>query len=139
MTRKIVIRTLGVVIGLPVVLVLVAGVSFYAFFYDLNRANGTLVSSGQEREYLLHVPRNYDPSKPTPLVISLHAAAMWPATQMETSQWNRVADEHGFLVVYPSGTTMTGSGIGVLPKIWLLSHDADLAANVTFISDLAHA
>ena len=95
MTRKIVIRTLGVVIGLPVVLVLVAGVSFYAFFYDLNRANGTLVSSGQEREYLLHVPRNYDPSKPTPLVISLHAAAMWPATQMETSQWNRVADEHG--------------------------------------------
>ena len=134
--RKIVIRALLVLIGLPVVLVLVALVSFYVSFYALHRADGTIVSSGQEREYLLHVPRNYDPTKPTPLVISLHAAAMWPATQMETSQWNRVADEHGFLVVYPSGTTMRGGGTGVLPKIWLLSHDANLAANVTFISDL---
>ena len=39
-TKKIVIGALVVVIGLPVVLVLVAVVSFYA----LNRANGTMVS-----------------------------------------------------------------------------------------------
>lgn len=39
MTRKIVIRTLGVVIGLPVVLVLVAGVSFYAI--DRSRTEAT--------------------------------------------------------------------------------------------------
>ena len=87
-TRKIVIRAVVVVIGLPVVLVLVAVVSFYLSFYALNRANGTIVSSGQKREYLLYVPRSYDRTKPTPLVISMHAAALWPATQMETSQWN---------------------------------------------------
>ncbi len=135
-TRKIVIGALVVVIGLPVVLVLVAVVSFYVSFYALNRANGTIVSSGQKREYLLYVPRSYDRTKPTPLVISMHAAALWPAAQMETSQWNKVADEHGFIVVYPSGTTLRGGGTGVLPKVWLLRPEADLLANVTFISEL---
>ena len=135
-TRKIVIGALVAVIGLPVVLVLVAVVSFYVSFYALNRANGTIVSSGQKREYLLYVPRSYDRTTPTSLVISMHAAALWPATQMETSQWNKVADEHGFIVVYPSGTTLRGGGAGVLPKVWLLRPEADLLANVTFISEL---
>ena len=138
-TRKIVIGAVLVIIGLPVVLVLIAGVSFYALmsFYALNRTNGTIVSSGQKREYLLYVPRSYDRTKPTPLVISLHAAALWPATQMEASQWNKVADEHGFIVVYPSGTTLSGGGTGVLPiRVWLLRPEADLLANVRFISEL---
>ena len=117
-TRKLVIRAVLVVIGLPVVSVLIAVVSFYVLFYAPNRSNGTIVSSGQNREYLLYVPMSYDRTKPTPLVISMHAAALWPATQMETSQWNEVADEHGFIVVYPSGTTLDGSGTGVRPKVW---------------------
>ncbi len=117
-------------------LVLVAVVSFYVSFYALNRADGTIVSSGQKREYLLYVPGSYDRTKPTPLVISMHAAALWPAAQMETSQWNKVADEHGFIVVYPSGTTLRGGGTGALPKVWLLRPEADLLANVRFISEL---
>lgn len=133
--RKIVIRAVLVVIGLPVVVVLVAVVSFYLSFYALNRANGTIVSSGQQREYLLYVPRSYDRTKPTPLVISMNAAAMWPATQMEISQWNRVADEHGFIVVYPSGTTLRGGGTGVLPKVWHMGPEA-VVTNVRFISEL---
>ena len=135
-TRKIIIRAVLIVIGLPLVLVLIAVVSFYASFYSLNRATGTIVSSGQEREYLLYVPPSYDRTKPTPLVISLHAAALWPATQMEISRWNKLADEKGFIVVYPSGTTLSGGGTGVLPKVWLLRREADLSANVRFISDL---
>ena len=35
---------------------------------------------------------------------------------METSQWNKVADEHGFIFVYPSGTTLRGKGTGVLTR-----------------------
>ncbi len=135
-TRKIVIGAVMIVIGLPVVAVLTAGVSFYGSFYTLNRTNGTIVSSGQKREYLLYVSRSYDRTKPTPLVISMHAAALWPATQMETSQWNKVADEHGLIVVYPSGTTLRGGGTGVLPKVWLLRPEANLVANVRFISEL---
>ncbi len=138
-TRKIVIGAVLVMIGLPVVLILLAAGSFYALmsFYAPNRTNGTIVSSGERREYLLYVPRSYDPARPTPLVISLHGAASWPATQMEASQWNRVADTHGFIVVYPSGTTLDGSGTGVLPfRVWLMEPDSVLKADVGFISDL---
>lgn len=138
-TRKTVIGTVLGIIGLPVALVLIVAVSFYALMscYAPNRTNGTIVSSGQEREYLLYVPRSYDPAKPTPLVISLHAAALWPATQQEASQWNKMADEHGFIVVYPSGTTLGGSGTGVLPfRVWLMEPGANLTADVRFISEL---
>jgi poly(3-hydroxybutyrate) depolymerase len=79
-TKKIVVGAVLVIIGLPVVLVLIASASFYALFYDLNRTNGTIVSSGQNREYLLYVPRSYDRANPTPLVISMHGAMLWPAT-----------------------------------------------------------
>jgi poly(3-hydroxybutyrate) depolymerase len=106
--RKIVIGAVVFVIGLPVVLVLMAGLSFYVLmsFYALNRTNGSIISSGQKREYLLYVPPSYDRTRQTPLVISMHAAALWPATQREASHWNKVADENGFIVVYPSGTCL---------------------------------
>ena len=110
-------------IGLPLVLVLI----FAGSAYVLNRTNGTVVSSGRKREYLLHVPRNYDRTRPTPLVISMHGAALWPAAQMKTSQWNRVADEQGFLVVYPAGTGF--------PRIFPMEGEA-LTADVRFISEL---
>src|SRR2546428_3716121 len=129
-TRKIVIGAVMIVIGLPVVAVLTAGVSFYASFYALNRTNGTIVSSGQKREYLLYVSRSYDRTKPTPLVISMHAASLWPAAQMETSQWNKVADEHGFIVVYPSG--LSGNG----PRVFHVGRGPALGKDVRFISDL---
>jgi polyhydroxybutyrate depolymerase len=115
--RKTAIRVVLAVIGLSALLVLIAA----AWISVLNKTNGTLVSSGRKREYLLHVPKTYDGAKPTPLVISLHGAAAWPAQQMNLSRWNNVADEQGFIVVYPSGTGM--------PRIW---HQGD----VKFVSEL---
>ena len=50
--RKMVIRVVLVVIGLPVALVLIVVASIYI----LDRTNGTIVSSGQQRSYLLYVP-----------------------------------------------------------------------------------
>ena len=137
--KRIVIGAVVVFVGLPVAAVLIIGVSLYTLmsFYAPNGTNGTIVSSGQEREYLLHVPSSYDRAKPTPLVISLHAAALWPATQREASQWNKVADEHGFIVVYPSGTTLDGSATARLPfRVWHLRPEAQVMSNVRFISDL---
>ena len=135
-TKRIVVGAVVVVIGVPVMLVLIAVVSFYLSFYSANRANGTIISSGQEREYLLYVPPSFDRTKPTPLVISMHAAMLWPAHQRETTHWDSLADEHGFIVVYPSGMTPWGAGAGVWPKIWLLTPEAVVTANVRFISEL---
>jgi polyhydroxybutyrate depolymerase len=123
-TRKIVIGAVLAIIGLPVMFVLIAAVSICV----LDRTNGTIVSSGQKREYLLYVPRSYDRAKPTPVVISMHAAALWPAHQMNLSRWNRLADEHGFIVVYPSGSDM--------PRIWHVDRGAGLMRDVRFISEL---
>jgi polyhydroxybutyrate depolymerase len=86
--------------------------SVFVFFAAASSAAGnsgtqTLVSAGLRREYILHVPPTYDPSRPAPLVMSLHGAGNWPAFQMHATRWNQVADEHGFLVVYPGGEGAT--------------------------------
>src|SRR2546429_916157 len=78
-------RAIGAVLALlslPVLLVLVEAVSFRV----ANRPNGSFMSSGRKREYVLYVPRSYDRAKPTPLVIILHGAGLWGAGQKETSQ-----------------------------------------------------
>ncbi len=124
--RRLVLGAALVLLALPVLLALAEAVSYHV----ANRSNGSLVSSGTRREYLLYVPRSVDPTRPAPLVISLHGGAMWGAAQKETSQWNRVADAHGFIVVYPSG--VGGQG----PRAWEADGGPDQARDVRFISEL---
>ena len=112
-------------IGLPMVLVLIEAVSYHVS----NRSNGYFVSSGEKREYLLYVPRSYDRGQPTPLVISLHGGALWGAAQKELSQWNRVAEAQGFIVVYPSGAKGDG------PRAWHTGGRGQVR-DVRFISEL---
>jgi len=88
----------------PAVVIVVEAVTYAR----ANRSTNTIVSGGERREYSLYVPASYDRSHPTPLVISIHGGAMWPAAHQDTSQWNRVADRAGFIVVYPSGRTGHG-------------------------------
>ncbi len=122
--RRMVIGAVLVIIGLPVVLILIVVVSVSV----LNRTNGTIVSSGQKRQYLLYVPKSYDRAKPTPLVISMHGAAGWPAQQMNLSRWNRLAESQGAIVVYPSGSSV--------PRTWHVDRGAGLLRDVRFISAL---
>jgi len=127
--RRMVLGAVFALLGLPVAMALSEAVSFDV----ANRNTGTILSSGQKREYLLHVPKSYDRAKPTPLVISLHGGAMWGAAQRETSQWNRVADEHGFLVVYPSGTGLARQ------RAWRAGLGPDHMKDVRFLSELIDA
>ncbi len=112
--------------GLMAAIVILAAVAFRL----ANRTNGRLVSSGVKRTYLLYVPKSYDPSRPTPLVITIHGLAQWPANQMQVSRWNDLADEYGFIVVYPSGTQF--------PMRWQAYSNSPGSPNpdVQFISDL---
>ena len=104
------------------------GIVFLLIF----RSNGKITSAGEERRYILHIPESYNPSMPTPLVISMHGFADWPARHARFSGWNEVADEFGFIVVYPMGTNF--------PLRWLAHDllDENGASNpdITFISDL---
>jgi polyhydroxybutyrate depolymerase len=124
--RKRAIAAVAVLLGLPPLLALGEAVSFHA----ANRSNGTIVSSGQKREYRLYVPRSYDPARPAPLVISLHGAGLWGAAQERTSRWDELAERYGFLVVYPSGAGGAG------PRTWHVDRTEGLVQDVRFISAL---
>ena len=127
--RKRLLIGLAILLGVPILgVAILAGV----LYYQVHRTNGEVLTGGRQRSYLLYVPKSYQPGRPTPLVISLHGFAEWPAHLMEISRWNRLADEFGFLVVYPSGTG--------LPLRWHsngMEADASKARqDVQFISDL---
>ncbi len=63
----------------------------------------TLDSDGLAREYIVYVPQRYDPAQPVSLIMSLHGFASSDAQQVLWTQWNTIADEEGFIVVYPQG------------------------------------
>lgn len=119
---------LRVAIGVLAV-VMAAPVGLLIAFQIANRINGSLVSSGETRRYLLHVPDSYDGS-PVPLVVDLHGFAQWPANQASVSRWSRLADREGFIVVHPMGTG--------LPLRWA-SHtpgSEETSRDVRFLTDL---
>jgi polyhydroxybutyrate depolymerase len=124
--RKWVLVAVLVLILLPLALVLIEARTYYV----ANRPNGTIVSSGETRDYVLYVPRSYDRATPAPLVISLHGAGLWGAAHSEVSQWNEVAEREGLIVVYPSGHGRNG------PRVWRAGNGGDDRRDVTFISDL---
>src|SRR3989442_12207252 len=72
----------------------------------------------------------WDHRNQTALYYSLEGEGMWIAAQKEKSQWNRVADEHGFIAVYPSGEG--GGG----PRVWHEGDGAEPSRDVRFISEL---
>jgi polyhydroxybutyrate depolymerase len=123
--RLMLIATLALVM-LPALLA--AGEA--AWYHRWIAENETIVSSGIERAFYLYVPPGYDGAKPAPLVISMHGAGMRAVAHMHTSQWNRVADRHGFIVVYPSA--IKGSG----PLVWDFGRERGASADVPFIADL---
>ena len=67
----------------------------------------SLAIGDQARSYAVHVPPSYDPGRPTPVVLALHAAAMNGAAMARFCGLNETADRAGFVVVYPNGTGST--------------------------------
>jgi polyhydroxybutyrate depolymerase len=127
--RRLSLITVIGLICLPAAAAAIEAVSYLA----TNRSANTIVSSGLTRDYVLYVPPTYDRSKPAPLVISMHGAGLWGAAQRDISQWNRVADREGVIVVYPSGR----SGFG--PRVWNADAGSGVTVDVRFISDLIDA
>jgi len=121
--------------AIKIALIVIIGLISFSIgivFLLIFRSNGKITSAGEERRYILHIPDTYDKSTPTPLVISMHGFADWPARHARFSGWNKVADEYGFIVVYPMGANF---------PLRLLAHStlADNGAqnpDIIFISDL---
>ena len=121
--RTLALGTVIACFALPA-LAVVAGA---AANYFETRATGSL----HGRDYIVHVPASYDSAKPTALVLSLHGGKTDPAMQMAFSEFNRVADKHGFIVVYPAG-------LGGALKVWPMRGDRNppTMPDVLYISAL---
>jgi polyhydroxybutyrate depolymerase len=60
------------------------------------------------RSYRVHVPEGYDGTKAFPLVVVLHGAFSSAGKLEQQSGFSRLADQEGFLVVYPNGIGLFG-------------------------------
>lgn len=55
------------------------------------------------RSFIIYTPENYDPSQKLPLVLNLHPFLSDKKFQLNYTQFNKLADSVGCIVVYPDG------------------------------------
>jgi len=67
----------------------------------------SLVVSGRERNYLVHVPKSFDSAKPVAVVLAFHGGGSNAAQMVHFSGLDEKGDEAGFLAVFPNGTGRT--------------------------------
>ena len=75
-----------------------SGLTVTAGTYDWTVEHG-----GRTRAYRVHVPRGYDATKPTPVVLSFHGFGSDEVEQELLSNFSRLGDTEGFISVYPRG------------------------------------
>ncbi len=99
----------------------------------------TLSVSGVERQYLMTIPKNYsDNNAPIPLLIACHGGSGNAKQFKESSDYDRLAEQYNFIVVYPDGMSVNR----VLPnmRVWnsgYIKAGVELGINdVEFISTL---
>lgn len=94
---------------------------FLLLISSIVKAQGDTLSrgfpfGGQDRSYILYVPKSYDGTQKWPLVISMHGYGTNAAFQMALSNMNPVADTGRFLIVYPQGTLFRHTVPGFPPQ-----------------------
>ena len=62
-----------------------------------------LSHDGMEREYLLHIPENYDSSNSHPIVFNFHGFGGTATDHMYSADLRSISDTAGFILVYPQG------------------------------------
>ncbi len=63
-----------------------------------------IIADGIEDEWYEYVPKSYDPSKKTPLVLSMHGGLMTGWGQAIYTSWTMAADRDGFILVFPNAS-----------------------------------
>jgi polyhydroxybutyrate depolymerase len=87
---------------------------------------GSITVGGTARAYLLHVPGSLQKGKPAPLVLVFHGGGGHARNMPRFTQFDRLADQQGFIVAYPEG----------LNKHWSDSRGLSQADDVGFIRAL---
>ena len=93
-------------------------------------ASGTttqnVVVDGIDREYLLSIPKDYDPSKPAPLVFNFHGLGSNMQQQAAYTGLDAAAGARGYVVITPNGQ-------GDVLRRWSLQPSAKTNPDVAFV------
>ncbi|MEO1646665.1 MAG: PHB depolymerase family esterase, partial [Chloroflexota bacterium] len=76
------------------------------------------LSTALPRSFALYVPTTYDASTPTPVILSLHGRGANSFGQAFTTQFNQLAEQHGFIVVYPQAYDPYYDNPEVADAVW---------------------
>jgi polyhydroxybutyrate depolymerase len=87
---------------------------------------GQLTVQGQIRSYWLHTPKSHSKNTPLPLVVAFHGYGSQGKDLARSSGLNALADQAGFVVVYPDG----------LDRRWNLGESFDGSDDVDFTAEL---
>ena len=90
----------------------------FAFIQD-ETVYGEFKFQDIERSYLVHLPKGYDAKKEYPLILVLHGIYSSAEAIAGFSNFNKNADEKGFIVCYPQGYKKSwsiGIDVGPAPK-----------------------
>lgn len=102
-------------------------------FYDLygqQNINSSLTFDGIERLFTIHLPPDHDPAEAWPLVINMHGFGSNRTEQQFYANMNPVADENGFIVVYPQGV-FNSWNVG-----WVFGSQADDVGFIEALTDV---
>lgn len=117
-----------------------------SFFFDRARFTLPEARAGGERSraWIAYAPPDYDPARPTPVVVLLHGRPANAASMAALSGMNDVAMRQNFIVVYPEGLDnewnahfdLAGSSISLAGQSSTLPQD-DVGFLKTLMDDLA--
>ena len=74
------------------------------FTFGQQTINASINYGGLERDYTLYIPASYSAGNEAPLLFNFHGYTSNAWQQAFYSNFNTVADDEGFIIVYPEGT-----------------------------------
>jgi poly(hydroxyalkanoate) depolymerase family esterase len=80
--------------------------------------HGVTNFKGDLYPYLLYTPSSYRPGRAAPLVVVAHGCQTTAAQEEQITEFDQLADRHGFLVVYPEVDAIGKSLPGPLRQCW---------------------
>ena len=86
------------------------GVTCSALAGESGDFDRTIQVGDSDRRFLLHVPASYDPTAGVSLVVAFHGFTEGPEDIRDTSHFDQISDERGFIVAYPEGLNGSWNG-----------------------------
>lgn len=88
------------------------------------KSNQMLSAGGLSRTFIYYAPADLSPNEPAPVVIVAHGYLQSGQAMHDLTQYQRVADREGFVVMYPDGEPASAGpwnvGVGACPSTLLL-------------------